>query len=83
MATKIVDEVRSRSVDRSLDAERAIGVTEPVHAQAHDCVAALIQAIDSGRVKGKQFSKEIEDFEPEELGRLSEELLYYYYQKFR
>ena len=47
-----------------------------------DCVADLIAAIDSGRVKGKQFSKEIEDFSPEELGRLSEVLLLYYERKF-
>ena len=62
--------------DRSLN-------TEVVGVQVRDCVADLIAAIDSGRVKGKQFSKEIEDFSPEDLGRLSEELLLYYLRKFR
>ena len=63
-------------VDRSLK-------TEIVRVQVRDSVADLIAAIDSGRVKGKQFSKEIEDFIPEDLGRLSEELLLYYLGKFR
>ena len=57
--------------------------TEVQRVAARDCVADLIAAIDSGRVKGKQFSKEIEEFSPEELGRLSEELLVYYWRKFR
>lgn len=48
-----------------------------------DRVADLIAAIDSGRVKGMQFSKEIEDFTPEDLGRLSDELLLYYFRKFK
>jgi len=57
--------------------------TEVVGVQVHDCVADLIAAIDSGRVKGKQFSKEIQDFSPEDLGRLSDELMLYYWRKFR
>jgi hypothetical protein len=50
--------------------------------QTNDRVSKLISAIDSGRVKGKLFSKAIEDFSPEELGRLADELLVYYKKKF-
>jgi len=68
--------VSKLSVNRSLK-------TEVELVQVHDCVADLIAAIDSGQVKGKQFSREIEDFSPEDLGRLSDELLLYYMRKFR
>ncbi len=68
--------VTKNLVDRSLK-------TEVVGVQVRDCVAELIAAIDNGSVKGKQFSREIEDFSPEDLGRLSEELLLYYLRKFR
>ena len=56
--------------------------TEGVRVQARDCVADLIAAIDSGRVKHKQISKEIEDFSLEDLGCLSEELFLYYLRRF-
>ncbi len=68
-------------VDHSLETE--VKKPEVERVQARDCVADLIAAVDSGRVKGKQFSKEIKDFSPEDLGRLSEQLLLYYFRKFR
>ena len=56
--------------------------TATVRIQTNDRVSELLREIDSGRVKGKAFSNEIEDFSPEELGRLADELLLYYKQKF-
>ena len=45
-----------------------LSATDTIRIRPTTGSADLIKAIDKGRVKGKLFSKAIEDFSPEELG---------------
>jgi hypothetical protein len=54
-----------------------------IHIQTRDRVADLLRKIAGGQVKSGQLSKEIEDFDFDELEKLSDGLIEYYERKFQ